>query len=93
MPVLMFQVLEEDEDPEDAQKTFDLISSAEKELFWIENTTNAWAVRGNHCNPVIRSHTLCPIELRCLCQSRELTRTCALETHHRVHPHLRQSFL
>jgi multidrug efflux pump subunit AcrA (membrane-fusion protein) len=24
--------------PEDAQKTFDLISSAEKELFWIENT-------------------------------------------------------
>jgi len=25
--------------PEDAQKTFDLISSAEKELFWIENTT------------------------------------------------------
>jgi hypothetical protein len=45
----MFLVLEEaDEDPEDVQKTFDLISSAEKELFWIENTTNAWAVRGNH---------------------------------------------
>jgi len=43
MPLLMFQVLE------DAwtkiQKTFDLVSSAEKGLFWIENTTNAWAVR------------------------------------------------
>jgi hypothetical protein len=42
MPVLMFQVLEDawTNNPEDAQKTFDLISSAEKELFWIENTLN-----------------------------------------------------
>lgn len=34
MPVLMFQVLEDawTKNPEDAQKTFDLISSAEKEL-------------------------------------------------------------
>ena len=42
MPVLMFQVLEDawTKNPEDAQKTFDLISSAEKELFWIENTLN-----------------------------------------------------
>lgn len=41
MPVLMFQVLEDawTKNPEDAQKTFDLISSTEKELFWIENTT------------------------------------------------------
>jgi hypothetical protein len=42
MPVLMFQVLEDawTKNPEDAQKTFDLISSAEKELFRIENTLN-----------------------------------------------------
>jgi hypothetical protein len=25
--------------PEDAQKTFDLLASTDKELFWIENTT------------------------------------------------------
>ena len=39
--VLMFQVLEDawTKNPEDAQKTFDLISSAEKELFWMENAT------------------------------------------------------
>jgi pimeloyl-ACP methyl ester carboxylesterase len=41
MPVLMIQVLEDawTRNPEDAQKTFDLIASNEKELFWIENTT------------------------------------------------------
>jgi pimeloyl-ACP methyl ester carboxylesterase len=41
MPVLMIQVLEDawTRIPEDAQKTFDLLASKEKELFWIENTT------------------------------------------------------
>lgn len=41
MPVLMIQVLEDSwtRNPEDAQKTFDLLGSKEKELFWIENTT------------------------------------------------------
>ena len=41
MPVLMFQVLEDawTRNPEDAQKTFDLISSKDKELIWIEKTT------------------------------------------------------
>ncbi len=41
MPVLMIQVLEDawTRNPEDAQKTFDLLGSEEKELFWIENTT------------------------------------------------------
>ena len=40
MPVLMVQVLEDEwtRNPEDAQQTFDLLGSAEKELFWIENT-------------------------------------------------------
>ena len=35
MPVLMFQMLEDvwTKNPEDAQKTFDLISSRDKELF------------------------------------------------------------
>ena len=39
-PVLMIQVLEDEwtRNPEDAQKTFDLLGSNEKELFWIENT-------------------------------------------------------
>ena len=47
MPVLMFQVLEDawTKNPEDAQKTFDLISSAEKELFWIENTTKRFRLQ------------------------------------------------
>jgi hypothetical protein len=50
MPVLMFQVLEDawTKNPEDAQKTFDLISSAEKELFWIENTTKRFRDGYNH---------------------------------------------
>ncbi|WP_070018191.1 alpha/beta hydrolase family protein [Streptomyces nanshensis] len=41
MPVLMIQVLEDawTRNPEDAQKTFDLLGSQEKELVWIENTT------------------------------------------------------
>ncbi|MCA9218153.1 MAG: alpha/beta hydrolase, partial [Planctomycetales bacterium] len=40
MPVLMWQVLEDSwtKNPEDAQKTFDLLASEEKELVWIENT-------------------------------------------------------
>jgi len=41
MPVLMVQVLEDawTRNPEDAQRTFDLLGSKDKELFWIENTT------------------------------------------------------
>lgn len=40
MPVLMVQVLEDEwtRNPEDAQKTFDLLGSRDKELLWIENT-------------------------------------------------------
>ena len=40
-PVLMVQVLKDEwtRNPEDAQKTFDLLGSKEKELFWIEGTT------------------------------------------------------
>jgi hypothetical protein len=40
MPVLMIRVLEDEwtRNPEDAQKTFDLLASKEKELFWIKNT-------------------------------------------------------
>jgi hypothetical protein len=34
--------------PEDAQKTFDLISSTDKELFWIENTTRRFRDGYNH---------------------------------------------
>lgn len=38
MPVLMIQVLKDSwtRNPEDAQKTFDLLGSEEKELLWIE---------------------------------------------------------
>src|SRR5262245_31742216 len=41
MPVLMWQVLEDawSKNPEDAQKTFDKLSSKEKELVWVEHTT------------------------------------------------------
>lgn len=41
MPVLEVQVLEDEwtRNPEDGQKTFDLLGSKEKELFWIEGTT------------------------------------------------------
>ncbi|HXU74480.1 MAG TPA: alpha/beta fold hydrolase [Polyangia bacterium] len=40
LPVLMVQVLEDEwtKNPEDAQRTFDLLGSADKELFWIEHT-------------------------------------------------------
>ena len=41
MPLLMLQVRDDEwtRNPEDAQKTFDLLGSEEKELLWIENTT------------------------------------------------------
>ena len=41
MPVWMHQVLDDawTRNPEDAQKTFDLLGTEDKELFWIENTT------------------------------------------------------
>jgi pimeloyl-ACP methyl ester carboxylesterase len=41
MPVLMWQVLKDSwtKNPQDAQKTFDLLGSREKELYWIEGTT------------------------------------------------------
>lgn len=41
MPVLMIQVLRDSwtRNPEDAQKTFDLLGGKDKELFWIEGTT------------------------------------------------------
>lgn len=41
MPVLMTQVRDDawTKNPEDAQKTFDLLGSKEKELIWIEGTT------------------------------------------------------
>jgi len=41
MPVLMVQVLRDSwtRNPEDAQRTFDLLGSRDKELFWIEGTT------------------------------------------------------
>jgi hypothetical protein len=50
MPVLMLQVLEDawTKNPEDAQKTFDLISNAWKELFWIENSTKRFRDGYNH---------------------------------------------
>lgn len=40
MPVLMVQVYDDawTRNPEDGQKTFDLLASKEKELLWIENT-------------------------------------------------------
>lgn len=50
MPVLMVQVLEDawTRNPEDAQKTFDLLGSQEKELFWIENTPHRFKDGYNH---------------------------------------------
>lgn len=41
MDALIAKVLEDSwtRNPEDAQKTFDLLASKDKELFWIENTT------------------------------------------------------
>ena len=41
MPTLIVQVLDDSwtRNPEDGQKTFDLLGSKEKEIFWIEGTT------------------------------------------------------
>lgn len=45
MPVLMVQVLDDawTRNPEDAQTTFDLLGSKEKEMLWIEGTTRRFA--------------------------------------------------
>lgn len=50
MPVLMVQVLEDSwtRNPEDAQKTFDLLASKDKELFWIKDTTRRFRDGYNH---------------------------------------------
>lgn len=50
MPVLMVQVLEDawTRNPEDAQKTFDLLGSEDKTLFWIEGTTRRFKDGYNH---------------------------------------------
>ncbi len=50
MPVLMVQVLEDawTRNPEDAQTTFDLLGSNEKELFWIEDTPHRFKDGYNH---------------------------------------------
>lgn len=50
MPVLMIQVLKDSwtRNPEDAQTTFDLLGSKEKELFWIEGTTRRFKDGYNH---------------------------------------------
>ena len=37
--------------PEDAQKTFDLLASKEKELFWIENTTRRFKDHSRAASP------------------------------------------
>lgn len=55
----MIQVLEDSwtRNPEDAQRTFDLLASKEKELFWIANTTrrfrNGYNYFGRHPEKVI----------------------------------------
>lgn len=50
MPVLMVQVLEDawTRNPEDAQTTFDLLGSNEKELFWIKDTPHRFKDGYNH---------------------------------------------
>lgn len=50
MPTLMVQVLDDEwtRNPEDGQKTFDLLGSEDKELFWIENTTKRFRDGYNH---------------------------------------------
>ena len=50
MPTLMVQVLEDawTRNPEDGQKTFDLLGSEEKELLWIENTPYRFKDGYNH---------------------------------------------
>ena len=49
MPVFMVQVLNDSwtRNPEDAQTTFDLLGSVDKELFWIEGTTQRF--QGGYC--------------------------------------------
>ncbi|WP_188692630.1 MULTISPECIES: alpha/beta hydrolase family protein [Bowmanella] len=50
MPVLMVQVLDDEwtRNPQDAQQTFDLLGSADKELFWITGTTKRFRDGYNH---------------------------------------------
>ncbi|MEZ6196782.1 MAG: alpha/beta hydrolase [Planctomycetota bacterium] len=50
MPVLMVQVHDDEwtRNPEDGQKTFDLLGSAEKELFWIRDTKKRFRDGYNH---------------------------------------------
>jgi len=50
MPTLMIQVLEDEwtRNPEDAQQTFDLLGSEDKELFWIEHTKKRFRDGYNH---------------------------------------------
>ena len=58
MPVFMTQVLDDKwtDNPADGQKTFDLLSSEEKELFWIEGTSrrfDGYNYFGNHPEKMI----------------------------------------
>lgn len=50
MPTLMIQVLDDawTRNPVDAQKTFDLLGSEDKELFWIEGTPHRFKDGYNH---------------------------------------------
>lgn len=50
MPVLMVQVHDDEwtRNPEDGQKTFDLLGSEEKELLWIRDTTKRFRDSYNH---------------------------------------------
>ncbi|MGB0211365.1 alpha/beta hydrolase family protein [Algiphilus sp.] len=50
MPIFMHQVLDDawTRNPQDGQKTFDLLGSESKELFWIENTTKRFKDGYNH---------------------------------------------
>ncbi len=58
LPVLMSQVREDlwTDNPADGQKTFDMLGSTEKELFWIEGTTrrfDGYNYFGNHPEKMI----------------------------------------
>jgi hypothetical protein len=50
MPVLMVEVLKDSwtRNPEDAQKTFDLLASKDKGSFWIDGTTRRFKDGYNH---------------------------------------------
>lgn len=50
MPVLMIQVLEDEwtRNLEDAQKTFHLLGTKEKELLWIKNTKKRFKDGNNY---------------------------------------------